>query len=162
MVYLGRYLKRKHGVQLGWLYHLIALGAGHLFLRNLAGPRHDLWPFLYDVASATVVLGSVFLIAMVDRYVWELYFKQRHHVEVEIPRGSPPPGHPVTGRFLVLRYHYHQTINGLLIAPGILVVIVGFATQDSVGNIISGLTLQVGKRFTAIGCRWIARVCGGN
>jgi CRP-like cAMP-binding protein len=49
--------------------------------------------------------------------------------------------------FLVLEFGYHQTINGLLIAPGILVVIIGFAMQDSVGNIISGLTLQIGKPY---------------
>jgi small-conductance mechanosensitive channel len=147
MVYLGRYLKRKHGVQLGWLYHLFALGAVIYSCGILLG-LGTTWPFLYDVASATVVLGSVFLIALVDRYVWELYFKQRHHVEVpkflvEVLRLAIL----LLAVFLVLRYHYHQTINGLLIAPGILVVIVGFATQDSVGNIISGLTLQVGKPY---------------
>jgi small-conductance mechanosensitive channel len=145
MLLTGRYLKRSHGVKLGWLYHLFAIGIAIYYAGKILGAT---WPFLYHVGWGTVVLGSVFLIALVDRYVWELYFKQEHRVDVpkflvEIVR----LGILLIAFFLVLRFGYHQTINGLLIAPGILVVIIGFAMQDSVGNIISGLTLQIGKPY---------------
>ena len=145
MLLLGRYLKRKHGVQLGWLYHPFALGMAVYFSKLMIGLK---WPFLVHVEWATVILGSLFVIALVDRYVWDLYFKQHHNVEVpkflvEVVRLAIL----LVAVFLVLRFGYDQTINGLLIAPGILVVIVGFAMQDSVGNIISGLTLQVGKPY---------------
>lgn len=145
MFFMGRYLKRGHGVQLGWLYHFFALGIAVYY----SGKILDLtWPFLFHVGWATVILGSIFLIALVDRYIWELYFKQEHRVDVpkflvEIVRLAIL----LLAVFLVLRFGYHQTINGLLIAPGILVVVIGFATQDSVGNIISGLTLQIGKPY---------------
>lgn len=145
MLLMGRYLKRRHGVQLGWLYHLFALGVVVYFSGIML---RITWPFLYDVGSATVILGSLFLIALIDRYIWELYFKQRHNVEVpkflvEVIRLAIL----LVAIFLVLSFHYHKTIRDLLIAPGILVVIVGFAMQDSVGNIISGLTLQIGKPY---------------
>jgi small-conductance mechanosensitive channel/CRP-like cAMP-binding protein len=145
MFFMGRYLKRGHGVQLGWLYHFFALGIAIYYSGKILALT---WPFLYHVGWVTVIFGSVFLIALVDRYVWELYFKQEHHVDVpkflvEIVR----LGILLLAFFLVLRFGYHQTINGLLIAPGILVVIIGFAMQDSVGNIISGLTLQIGKPY---------------
>lgn len=38
-------------------------------------------------------------------------------------------------------------MNSLMVGSGILVVILGLAMQDSVGNIISGLTLQFGKPY---------------
>ena len=147
MVLWGRLLKRRHGVRLGWLYHLFALAVVVYISGELLGLD---WPFLPHVAWATVILGSLFLIALVDRYVWELYFKQRHNVEVpkflvEVVRLAII----LLAVFLVLRFGYHQTINGLLIAPGVLMVIVGLAMQDSVGNIISGLTLQIGKPYHA-------------
>ncbi|MGO8764460.1 MAG: cyclic nucleotide-binding domain-containing protein [Limisphaerales bacterium] len=145
LVLMGRRLKRRQGVRLGWLYHLFALGLVVFLAGKLIGLT---WPILYHIGWATVILGSLFLIALVDRYVWELYFKQRYNVEVpkflaEVVR----LGILLVAVFLVLRFGYDQTINGLLIAPGILVVILGFAMQDSVGNIISGLTLQVGKPY---------------
>lgn len=145
MLLLGRWLKRKHGVQLGWLYHPFALGIAVYFSEIILGLK---WVFLYHAEWATVIFGSVFLIALVDRYLWEFYFKQRH--DVEVPKFLVEVLRLVIlllAFFLVLRFGYHQTINGLIIAPGILVVIVGFAMQDSVGNIISGLTLQIGKPY---------------
>ena len=145
MLLLGRYLKRKHEVQLGWLYHPFALGMAVFISGEVLGLT---WPFLSYAYSATVILGALFIIALVDRYVWELYFRQRHNVDVpkflvEVVRLAIL----LVAIFLVLRFGYHETINGLLIAPGILAIIVGFATQDSVGNIISGLTLQIGKPY---------------
>ncbi len=145
MLVLGRYLKRKHGVQLGWLYHPFALGIAVF----LSGQAFRLtWFWLIHAYWATVILGALFLIALVDRYIWDLYFKQRHNIEV--PKFLVEVARLVIlliAVFLVLKFGYKYTINSLLIAPGILVVILGFAMQDSVGNIISGLTLQLGKPY---------------
>lgn len=147
MLLLGRWLKRKHSVQLGWLYHPFALGMAVYFSGLMLGLT---WPFLQNAQWVTLILGSLFLIALVDRYVWELYFKQYHNIEV--PKFLVEVVRLIIllfAVFLVLKFGYHESLNDLLIAPGILVVVVGFAMQDSVGNIISGLTLQVGKPFHA-------------
>ncbi len=145
MVLIGRWLKRKHRVQLGWLYHLFSLALA-VYFPMLILDIH--WQFIPHLAAATFVLGSVFLIALVDRYIWGWYFRERHHVEVpkfltEVARLAIL----VIAVFVVLEFVYHQTLNGLLVAPGIAVIIIGLAMQDSVGNIIAGLTLQVGKPF---------------
>jgi small-conductance mechanosensitive channel/CRP-like cAMP-binding protein len=145
MLMFGRWLKRQHGVQLSWLYHPFALGVAVYFSGLMVGAT---WPFLRHTEWVTLILGSLFLIALVDRYVWDLYFKQHHHVEVpkfliEVVRLVIL----LVALFLVLKFGYDQSMNQLLIAPGLLVVIVGFAMQDSVGNIISGLTLQIGKPY---------------
>jgi small-conductance mechanosensitive channel/CRP-like cAMP-binding protein len=148
LVLLGRFLKRRHGVRLSWLYHPFALGCALYIPANLLGLEAD-WPdFIPYVGEGTVILGAVFLIALVDRYVWELYFKQKHNVEVpkflaEIVR----VGILLAIVFLVMEYKHHTTLNSLLFTSGLAAVILGLAMQDSVGNIIAGLTLQFGKPY---------------
>jgi len=145
MLVLGRRLKRQHGVRLGFVYHFFALGVAISFAAIIV---RSTWEPFQHIEWATVVLGALFLLNLIDRYVWEYYFKQRHNVEVpkflvEVVRLAII----MLAIFLVLKYDYQQSFTGLLIANGILVVIIGFAMQDSVGNIISGLTLQVGKPY---------------
>jgi small-conductance mechanosensitive channel/CRP-like cAMP-binding protein len=146
MLLLGRYLKRRHGVQLGWLYHPFGLGMAIYFSGKLIGLT---WPWLYHAEWVTLIFGSLFLIALVDRYVWQWYFKQQHDIEVpkflvEVVRLAIL----LIAIFFVLDFGYHSTISKLAIAgSGIIVVILGLAMQDSVGNIISGLTIQIGKPY---------------
>ena len=114
---LGRRLKRKHGVKLGYLYHLFALG---LAVYVPAALLEVDFPFIRELEATTLLLGAIFLIALVDRYVWELYFQQRHRVKVpkflsEVVRLAIV----LIAIFLVLDLCYGQTIKGLLIAPGI-------------------------------------------
>jgi small-conductance mechanosensitive channel/CRP-like cAMP-binding protein len=145
LVLFGRRLKRRHGVRLGWLYHLFALSLA-IFTSAVALDLR--WPFLHHLGAAVIILTSTVLIAIVDRYVWELYFQGSNGVKVpkfltELVRITIL----VVAIFLVLEFVYDQTIKGLLIAPGIAAVILGLAMQDLVGNIIAGLALQTGKSF---------------
>src|ERR1035438_2604114 len=79
LVLAGRRLKRHHGVRLGWLYHLFALGLA-LYVPALLLNLN--WSYLRHIGAAVIVLGSFVLIAVVDRYLWDLYFEQRHRVRV--------------------------------------------------------------------------------
>jgi small-conductance mechanosensitive channel len=145
MVLAGRRLKRHHGVRLGWLYHLFSLCLAvyvPVLLLNFE------WGFVKHLGAAVIVLGSFVVIAVVDRYLWELYFQQRLHVQVpklltEVVRFIIL----MVAVFLVLQIGYEQSIKGLLIAPGIAAVLIGLAAQDLVGNILAGVSLQVGKPF---------------
>jgi len=145
MLQLGRQLKRRQGVQLGVLYHVFSLGSAIFLPIALLAPQ---WPIMHHVGAATVVFGGVFVISLVDRYVWELYFKQLHSIDV--PKFLPEVvriGILLLAGFIALEYFYGQTVKGLLIAPGIAAVVIGFAMQDSLGNIISGIALQAGKPY---------------
>src|SRR5215472_4204185 len=79
MVLAGRRLKRQHGVRLGWLYHLFALAIA-VYIPAVALDTR--WPILHHLGAAVIILGSTVIIAIVDRYVWELYFQGRHGVTV--------------------------------------------------------------------------------
>src|SRR5437667_6447866 len=146
MVLAGRRLKRQYGVRLGLLFHLfslcLALYAPALLLRLQ-------WTFLRHLGAATVILGATFLIALIDRFVFELHLQERHRVRV--PKFLTELVRIVIlllAVFLVLEIGYEQTIKGLLIAPGIAAVVIGFAMQDLLGNIIAGVALQAGRSFT--------------
>jgi small-conductance mechanosensitive channel len=145
MVLLGRRLKRRHGVKLGWPYHLFGLGCALYFPANLLEPK---WPIVVHLGEATAILGAVFLIALVDRYVWELYFKQKLNVDVpkfltEVVRIAIL----LLIVFLVLEFKYQTTLNSLLFTSGFAAIILGLAMQDTVGNIIAGLALQLSKPY---------------
>jgi small-conductance mechanosensitive channel/CRP-like cAMP-binding protein len=145
MVLAGRRLKRHHGVRLGWLYHLFSLSMA-VYVPALL--LHLNWAFLRHLGAAAVILGACVIIALVDRYLWELYFQQRHRVKV--PKFLTQVVGVViliVAIFLVLQVGYDQSIKGLLIAPGIAAVIIGLAAQDLIGNILAGVTLQIGKPF---------------
>ena len=145
MLKLGRSLKRRHGVKLGILYHLFSLGFAIFLPAALLELR---WQLVDDIGAATVIFGGVFVISLVDRYVWELYFKQIQNVDV--PKFLPEVVRLailIIAAFVALEHFYGQTVRGLIIAPGIAAVVIGFAMQDSLGNIISGIALQAGKPF---------------
>src|ERR1700722_2640319 len=145
MVMLGRQLKRKHGVRLGVLYHAFSFGFAIFLPAVLLWPE---WVIVHHIGAATVIFGGVFIISLVDRYVWELYFKQIQNIDV--PKFLPEVvrlGILLLAGFIALEHFYGQTVKGLLIAPGIAAVVIGFAMQDSLGNIVSGIALQAGKPY---------------
>src|ERR1039457_6256800 len=145
MVLTGRRLKRHHGVRLGWLYHLFSLSLA-VYLPALLLKLN--WAFLRHLGAAAVILGACVIIALVDRYLWELYFQQRHRVKV--PKFLTQVAGVIiliVAIFLVLQIGYDQSVKALLIAPGIAAVIIGLAAQDLIGNILAGVALQIGKPF---------------
>jgi small-conductance mechanosensitive channel/CRP-like cAMP-binding protein len=145
LVLVGRWLKRRHGVKLGLLYHLFAaVLAAYLCGEILAIP----WGFIRHLGAAAALLFSGVLVLLINRFIWELYFGRVRGVN--IPRFLVEfVGLLVvtTTAFLVLVVGYDQTLKGLLIAPGIAAVILGLAMQDLLGNIIAGVALQLGKSY---------------
>ena len=146
MLLLGRSLKRQRGVKLGWLYHLFSVCLAvyvPAMLFNLD------WAFVRHLGAAVVILGATVLIALVDRYLWDLYFRVEHGVSV--PKFLTELVRLIilaVAVFLVLDIGYGQTLKGLLVGPGIAAVVIGLAMQDLVGNIIAGIALQSGKSFS--------------
>ncbi len=144
LVLAGRRLKRKQGVRLGWPYHLFALPLAifvPMWLLDVQWHRTEF-------EAATIIFGSVFVIALVDRYIWQVYLRERH--KIEVPNFLIEVARLIIlfiAAFLVLFWLYRLNIEKLLIAPGILAIVIGLAMQDLIGNIIAGLALQVGKPY---------------
>src|SRR4051812_43799799 len=154
MLLLGRWLKRSHGVRLNWSYHLFSLCLAIYFPAKLFDQRLtlDVWgkelTFRRELGALMCLLGAMFVIALVDRYVWDLYFRQKHRVKIPRFLSEVVTLLIITiSVIVVLELGYGLTIKGLVIGPGVLAVIVGLAMQDLMGNIFAGLALQFGKAF---------------
>jgi small-conductance mechanosensitive channel/CRP-like cAMP-binding protein len=146
MLLLGRRLKRQRGVRLGWLYHLFSACLA-VYLPAILFGLH--WSFMRHLGAAVVIFGATVLMALIDRYLWDLYFGVGHGVSV--PKFLTELVRLIilaVAVFLVLDIGYGQTLRGLLVGPGIAAVVIGLAMQDLVGNIIAGIALQAGKSFS--------------
>jgi small-conductance mechanosensitive channel/CRP-like cAMP-binding protein len=145
LVGIGRWLKRRRGVRLGFFYQLLSL--------SLAGWL-PLWyfkyepPFFRELGAVVLFLLAVFAVALVRRYLWELYFRDIRQVEVPKFLSQVIALVLVVGTGMaILKFVYNKPLTGLLIAPGIAAVIVGLAMQDLLGNVIAGFALHFGRPF---------------
>ncbi len=147
---IGRALKRRAGVHLGVVYQLFCIVISlYVPLRFLAldyGPR----PFELqrNLGAATALLATLFALALVRRYLWEIYFAQKRGIEIpKFLREVFALIVFLAALAMVLSMFYNQGVTGVLLPSTVVVGIVGWAMQDLLGNIISGVSLQLGKPF---------------
>src|SRR3954449_1018314 len=144
---IGRFLKRRAGVQLGLFFRLFCLILAFYAAITVYGV-HASWR--YHVGSAAILLSTALVVALVNRYVWDFYF--------ETKRQTPIPHflREVVGGFiflivllLVLSYGYHAEtqLKGLLAGSGVVAIIVGFAGQNLFAGIIGGVSIQINRPF---------------
>lgn len=154
---LGRWLKREHRVRLGVLFHLLCLSLA-IYLPMLAvrtspalppesvQPWHD--RLLKYFESALILLGILFVLSLLRRLLWQRWFKRAH--ETEAPKLLQQVFSVVAftiALVLVLNLRHGQQVDAFLAGSGIVAVVLGFAMQETLANIISGIALQIGRPF---------------
>ena len=146
---IGRWLKRRAGVPLGSFYMLFC-GAFVLWLslEFEGGNFPDRADVIRALRAANVLLGTLFVLALVRRYYWELWFERQRKVK------APKFLSQVIGLvvfvialFFVIGGIYGYSIEGAVFGSTVVVGIIGFAMQDLLGNIIAGLALELSKPF---------------
>src|SRR6266516_5687503 len=144
---IGRFLKRRAGVQLGLLFRLFCLTLAFYAAIAVYGVHA---PWRHHVGAAAILLSTALVVALVNRYVWDFYF--------ETKRGTTIPHflREVVGGIiflivllLVLSYEYHAEaqLKGLLAGSGVLAIIVGFAGQNLFAGIIGGIAIQINRPY---------------
>ena len=144
---LGRWLKRRWKVPLGFFYQLFCICTA-LFVPM---PFLNAPEFLVRaLATAVVLLGTLFILSLTQRGVWELHLGQK--------RIAPTPKFVgevfnlvifVIVLLIVLKVFYLIEIPHLIAGSGILAVILGLAMQDTLGNILAGFALHFEKPYRA-------------
>src|ERR1044071_6634391 len=144
---IGRFLKRRAGVQLGLVFRLFCLIIAFYAAIAVYGV-HASWR--YHVGAAAILLSTALLVALINRYVWDLYFEKRRQTTI------PHFLREVVGGviflivlLLVLSYGYHAEaqLKGLLAGSGVVAIIVGFAGQNLFAGIIGGISIQINRPF---------------
>ena len=144
---IGRLLKRRAGVRLGVLFQLLCLTlafyAATSFYGVHVGSRNH-------VDAAAILLTTAFLVALLDRYLWDVYFETKRQTPIpEFLRQVVALFIYLIALLLVLSvvYHAEGQLKTLLAGSGILAIVLGFATQDLFGGIIAGIALQIARPY---------------
>ena len=145
-VAVGRLLKRRIGTHLGVIYQLFsAVFAAYLAVVLLRPGFID----TRELGAMASVLGSGVLVRLLDQYFWRWYFEERRKAPIpKFIREVTAVLVLIVTVVLVLQFGYHQPVPGLLAASGVVGIVLGFALQDSLGNIVAGFALQFGRPFS--------------
>src|SRR6201982_694752 len=144
---IGRFLKRRAGVQLGLLFRLFCLVLAFYAAISVYGV-HASWR--NHVGAAAILLSTALVVALVNRYVWDFYFEKKRHTSI------PHFLREVAGGIIflvlllfVLSYGYHAEtqLKGLLAGSGVVAIIVGFAGQNLFAGIIGGISIQINRPY---------------
>src|SRR6266705_7076170 len=144
---IGRFLKRRAGVRLGVLFRLFCLTLAFYAAISAYG-LHTNWR--NHVGAAVVLLSTAFVVALVNRYVWDFYFEQRKQTPI------PHFLREVVGGIIFLvallfvlsaGYHAEAQLKGLLVGSGAIALILGFAGQNLFGGIIAGISIQINRPY---------------
>ena len=146
-VWLGRFLKRRAGVRLGLFYRLFCLVLAFYAAIAVYGVYA---PWRVHVGAAVALLSTALVVALVNRYLWDLYFE--HHKQTPIPhflREVAALAVFLIGVLIVLSvgYHAERELKGVLAGSGVLAIILGFAGQNLFGGIIAGMSLQINRPY---------------
>ena len=144
---IGRFLKRRAGVQLGLLFQLFCLTLAFYAAITVYGVHA---PWRFHVGSAAILLSTALIVALVNRYVWDFYFEKKQQTTI------PHFLREVVGGIiflvvllLVLSYGYHAEaqLKGLLAGSGVIAIVVGFAGQNLFAGIIGGIAIHINRPF---------------
>lgn len=144
---IGRFLKRRAGVQLGLFFRLFCLILAFYAAITIYGVHA---PWRYHVGAAAILLSTALIVALVNRYVWDLYFEKKRQTAI------PHFLREVVGGVIflivllfILSYGYHAEtqLKGLLAGSGVVAIIVGFAGQNLFAGIIGGISIQINRPF---------------
>src|SRR5216117_2890050 len=144
---VGRFLKRRAGVRLGLLFRLFCLTLAFYAAIAVYGVHA---PWRNHVGAAAILLSTALLVALVNRYVWDLYFEQKRQTLI------PHFLREVIGGIIFLiallfvlssGYHAEAQLKGLLAGSGVIAIIVGFAGQNLFAGIIGGISIQINRPY---------------
>src|SRR5467141_515407 len=144
---IGRLLKRRAGVRIGLLFRLFSLILAFYAAIAVYGV-HASWR--HHVGAAVILLSTALVVALINRYVWDLYFEKK--------RQTPIPHflREVVGGIIFLivllfvlssGYHAQAQLKGLLAGSGIVAIILGFAGQNLFAGIIGGISIQINRPY---------------
>jgi len=144
---IGRLLKRRAGVRLGVPFQLFCVTLAFYAAIAFYGLKAD---WRNHVDAAAILLSTAFIVALLDRYLWDAYFEKKRQTPIpEFLRQVVALFIYLMALLLVLSvvYHAERQLKALLAGSGIAAIVLGFATQDLFGGIIAGIALQISRPY---------------
>ena len=161
---LGRWLRRQHDVPFGTAYHwlvflmtvFVPLKVWHMTKfdpTNVVGKMPtdgEAWHIsaIRTFESLLIILAILAGLALVRRLFWEVYFHRRYGTHApKLLQQVLGFGIFCTAVLYILHSQHGIKVEAFLAGSGIVAVVIGFAMQETLANIVSGIALQIGKPF---------------
>src|ERR1700720_2053573 len=144
---IGRFLKRRAGVRLGTLFRLFCLMLAFYAALAVYGVHA---PWRNHIGAAVVLLSTALIVALVNRYIWDLYFEKRKQTPIpHFLREVVTLLVFLIALLVVLSvgYHAERELKGLLAGSGVVAIILGFAGQNLFAGIIGGVSIQINRPY---------------
>src|SRR6266480_5781343 len=144
---IGRFLKRRAEVSLGLLYQLFCLALAFYVALAIWGVEA---PWRVHFAAAVILLSTALIVALVNRYVWDIYFERRKQTPIpHFLREVVALVIFVVALLFVLSFAYHaeRGLKSVVATSGVVAVILGLAGQNLLGGIIAGMSLQINRPY---------------
>src|SRR3989440_464278 len=144
---VGRFLKRRASVQLGLLYQLFCLALAFYVALAVYGVQA---PWRIHFAAAAILLSTALIVALVNRYIWDVYFERRKQTPIpHFLREVVALVIFVVALLFVLSFVYHaeRGLKSVVATSGVAAVILGLAGQNLLGGIIAGISLQINRPY---------------
>jgi small-conductance mechanosensitive channel/CRP-like cAMP-binding protein len=144
---VGRLLKRRAGVPFGIFFQLFALAVATYASAWIYGMD---FRWRNHVGAAVILLSTAVVIALMDRYLWDLYFEKRRQIAIpKFLREIVALLIFLVALLLVLSigYHAERELRGLLATSGAAAIVLAFATQNLLGGVIAGMAVQINKPY---------------
>lgn len=125
---------------------LVMAGVSLLLLLARTALVHRLLPA--ERASAVLwlvflVFLLVFTVRMVSFTIFDLFYRRRGIRYSKLMKDVVVLILYLIGLILIIKFYFNRNITGLLVSSALLTVVIGFALQDSLGNMISGIILNL-------------------
>lgn len=144
---LGRLLKRRAGVRLGIFFQLLSLTLAFYVALQLYGFQP---PWRGHIGALLVLLGAIFLVSLLDRFLWDFYFERsRQTVIPKFLREVVALIVFLIALLIVLSVGYHadKQLGRVLAGSGIAAIVLALAAQNLLGGMIAGMSLQISRPY---------------
>lgn len=125
--------------------HLFALSLAVWTAGSLFSPRE---PWVDHVGAALIFTTALFLWVLFDRLICNAWLAQRRKIHIPIIlRQLGGVLVMVVAASCILKWGYQLELTGLLATSGIAAVILGFAMQDLLANVIAGFSIHMTRAY---------------
>ncbi|MCX6897772.1 MAG: mechanosensitive ion channel family protein [Verrucomicrobia bacterium] len=161
-------VKKRLRVPLGFSFHIFALLSATLVAWVVheahAAPHVDP-PWVLSVRNALISTWAVFLALQVNnvlaRFVWQFALEEQRRVKVpKLLRDLAKALLLLAAVLCVMKFVYGQQLGTIITASGIVAVVLGFALQNLLGDVVAGIALNLEKPFDIGDWIWVGETDG--
>ncbi|MEI6714309.1 MAG: mechanosensitive ion channel domain-containing protein [Verrucomicrobiota bacterium] len=103
---------------------------------------------LQALLAVAIIFAALLSVSLVRKYFWDGWFERTQ--EMRVPRFVSDIGSVLivgVALLIVAQWVYRWDLGGLQLGSTVSVAVIGFASQDLLGNLLSGVALQIGSPF---------------